>query len=370
MYKILLVEDDKNIQSLIVNYFTKKEKDAFTVEVAEDGQTGVEKAFENNYDLLLLDVMLPELDGFEICRDIRRDSDIPIMFITAKADESDILNGYALGCDPATIYEDTYLIQYAREVNLLNKCKSDLLIGTAVIFAFFLTIALILCLMIWRTVKTQIVQEQKRADVTGAPAHDIKTPLFIISGYAYSLKEDIDPGERDGYLDKIIEQTDAINRLVQNMLNLSKLDSYKMTLSRTDFDLRELTAEILADYSSLPDDKTITVAQSGEGKVNADRELIKTVIQNLIENAVKYSPKNSKIQIEVGDNTFEIRNESERLTRADLKQIWEPYVRKDKSRRQNGNGLGLSIVKSILDLHGAKYEADMLDSTFICAFKL
>ena len=99
MYRFLLVEDDRNIRELIVNYFTRKEKNVFEVDIASDGQTGLEKAYENHYDLLLLDVMLPELDGFEICREIRRESDVPIMFITARADESDMLNAYALGCD-------------------------------------------------------------------------------------------------------------------------------------------------------------------------------------------------------------------------------------------------------------------------------
>ena len=103
MYRILLVEDDKNIKDLVFNYFTKKEKNVFQVEAAEDGQSGLEKAYENNYDLLLLDVMLPELDGFEICREIRKNSDVPIMFITSRASESDILNGYALGCDDYVI---------------------------------------------------------------------------------------------------------------------------------------------------------------------------------------------------------------------------------------------------------------------------
>ena len=78
MYRILLVEDDKNIRDLVFNYFTKKEKDVFKVDIAPDGQTGIEKAYENNYDLLLLDVMLPELDGFSICKEIRKNSDVPI----------------------------------------------------------------------------------------------------------------------------------------------------------------------------------------------------------------------------------------------------------------------------------------------------
>ena len=93
MYKILLIEDDRDIQELIYEYFTNKKKDAFQVDIAADGQTGLEKAYENNYDLLLLDIMLPNTDGFEICREIRRESDVPIIFITARAAESDQLNG-------------------------------------------------------------------------------------------------------------------------------------------------------------------------------------------------------------------------------------------------------------------------------------
>ena len=68
MYRFLLVEDDRNIRELIFHYFTWKEKGAFEVDLAADGQTGLEKAYENHYDMLLLDVMWPELDGFEICR--------------------------------------------------------------------------------------------------------------------------------------------------------------------------------------------------------------------------------------------------------------------------------------------------------------
>ena len=72
MYRILMVEDDSDIQELVANYFHMKEKGAFEVDIADNGQTGLEKAYENHYDCLLLDIMLPELDGFEICREIRR----------------------------------------------------------------------------------------------------------------------------------------------------------------------------------------------------------------------------------------------------------------------------------------------------------
>ncbi len=259
----------------------------------------------------------------------------------------------------------TYRIRYAREIHLWNLCKGTVLWGITALFGFFLVIAVILCVMVWRMVKVQILQEQKRADLTNALAHDIKTPLFIISGYAYSLQEDIDSSERDDYLSKIIEQTENINQLVHRMLNLSKLDSYKMTLNRTELDLYELTAETLRRYPHLPDGKSFVLHHSGSHLILADQELLSTVLQNLIENAVKYSLPDSEIRIDVTEQTLRITNKSEHLTKAELKQIWQPYIRKDKSRHQKGNGLGLSIVKSILDLHGAKYESRQQGDDFI-----
>ena len=258
-----------------------------------------------------------------------------------------------------------YLLRFARRANLLDNCLSALVKGVAVIFAFFLVIGVIIFLMIWNTVRTQILQEQKRLDFTNALAHDIKTPIFVISGYAYSLKENIDSDERDSYLDKIILQTEQINGLVHKMLNLSKLDSFGMTLNRSEFDLSELVSGILEDYRNLPDDRSISFSHSGNSVLSADRELIRTALQNLIENAVKYSPGGSKILIDVTDSTISISNPSEPVSKADLKKIWQPYFRLDKSRHKKGNGLGLSIVKSILDLHGAKYEMSMRDGRMV-----
>ena len=99
MYKILLVEDDHDIIEMICDYFQAKGEGKIVIETATDGQAGVEKAYENAYDLLLLDIMLPELDGFEICKEVRADSDVPIIFITARASQTDMLTGYGLGCD-------------------------------------------------------------------------------------------------------------------------------------------------------------------------------------------------------------------------------------------------------------------------------
>ncbi len=216
----------------------------------------------------------------------------------------------------------------------------------------------------------QIIQEQKRTELTNALAHDIKTPLLVISGYAYSLKENIDDNERDSYIGKILEQTEDINGMVHKMLDLSKLDSYSVKLNRVEFDLYELVKSVVDKYVMLPDGKSFSITRNGKNNVFADKELIKTAVENLVDNALKYSPKNSVIEITVNNDSFMIKNPCENLTKSDLKDISKAYVRKDKSRHQKGNGLGLSIVESILNLHNAKSSIKLENDNYVFSVSL
>ncbi len=252
--------------------------------------------------------------------------------------------------------DDVWTIQYAKKINLIETCRNDLVIGVSLIFGFFLTIAVVFCVMIWNRIKHQIVEEYKRIEFTNALAHDIKTPLFVISGYASSLREDIDIDERDKYLDKILEQTEDINALVHRMLDFSKLDSYNIKPNYTEFSLLMLVQDVVKNYINLPDGKTLNVTVSVDSNINADKELVKQALENLIENAVNYSVKESVIEINVDGKSLTISNACDNLTKSDIKNLTQPYFRKDKSRNQKGNGLGLSIVKSIFELNKAKFS--------------
>lgn len=122
MYRILLVEDDKRICTMIRNFFNLK-GDEFKIDFASDGKQGIKSAYENTYDLLLLDVMMPEFDGFEVCREVRRYSDVPIMFITAKSGQEDILTGYALGCDDYITKPFSLPVLYEKSKALVKRSK-------------------------------------------------------------------------------------------------------------------------------------------------------------------------------------------------------------------------------------------------------
>lgn len=96
MSKILIVEDDANILRLERDYL---EANGFEVETAVDGNTGMNTARSGDFDLIILDVMLPGTNGFEICREIREQKNIPIIFVSAKKDELDKITGLGFGAD-------------------------------------------------------------------------------------------------------------------------------------------------------------------------------------------------------------------------------------------------------------------------------
>lgn len=94
--RVLVVEDEALIREVVRDYFVNGNYEVFE---AENGMKAVEMLEDEEYDLLLLDVMLPELDGLSLCRYVRRTSDVPIIMITARSDESDKLAGYETGAD-------------------------------------------------------------------------------------------------------------------------------------------------------------------------------------------------------------------------------------------------------------------------------
>ena len=96
MSKILIVEDEEAIADLEKDYL---ELSGFKVEVANDGQSGLLKALKENYDLFILDLMLPGVDGFDICRQIREEKNTPIIMVSAKKDDIDKIRGLGLGAD-------------------------------------------------------------------------------------------------------------------------------------------------------------------------------------------------------------------------------------------------------------------------------
>ncbi|MBQ6041167.1 MAG: response regulator transcription factor [Oscillospiraceae bacterium] len=126
-YRILLVEDHVQICEMICDYFSAQHACICVIDTVQNGTDGLAAAQSGAYDLILLDVMLPDLDGFSVCRSIRAVSDVPLVFLTARAREEDVLYGYTLGCDDYVVKPFSLATLYAKVQALLKRAKGTVL---------------------------------------------------------------------------------------------------------------------------------------------------------------------------------------------------------------------------------------------------
>lgn len=120
---ILLIEDDAQIGEIITDAFEARSDNTVKVQIVTNGDEGLERALNDEYDLILLDVMLPKLDGFSIMRSLRREKDVPVIFLTAREREEDVLYGYELGCDDYVTKPFSPETLYAKVNAIINRDK-------------------------------------------------------------------------------------------------------------------------------------------------------------------------------------------------------------------------------------------------------
>ncbi len=131
-YNLLLVEDDKSIREIITDFFQGKSEGEINIKTASDGNEGLDYIYEEEFDLIMLDIMMPGADGFSLCRKARKKSIVPIIFITARGREEDILYGYDLGCDDYIVKPFSLAELYAK-VNALLKRSKGLVAGNDIV---------------------------------------------------------------------------------------------------------------------------------------------------------------------------------------------------------------------------------------------
>lgn len=127
MFDVLLVEDDERIRQVICDYVGRKDEMDIKLHIAVDGSMGLDLIYENEYDLVLLDVMMPGADGFELCRELRKKSSVPIIFLTARGREEDVIYGYDIGCDDYIVKPFSLATLYVKMRALLNRSKGTII---------------------------------------------------------------------------------------------------------------------------------------------------------------------------------------------------------------------------------------------------
>lgn len=205
--------------------------------------------------------------------------------------------------------------------------------------------------------------EENRRKMTSNIAHELKTPLAVIRSYAEGIKENIAEEKRDKYLDVIISETERMDGMVLEMLDLSRLESGRVKLSVDEFSLKEMVLSIFDKLSLAAEAKNLKVEfiMPDECIIKADESRIGQVVENFASNAVKYTPVGGNIKVRITQSrnsvTFSVENDSTPLSAEELSKVWDTFYRTDESRTSGGTGLGLAIAKNIIELHGGRCGA-------------
>ena len=223
--------------------------------------------------------------------------------------------------------------------------------------------------------------EQRRSEFIANVAHELKTPMTTISGFADGILDGTIPYERQGpYLETISSETKRLNRLVRSMLDLSRMQSAGPEVLRShSFDAAELLAETLLLFEPKINDRHLDVdAQFPEDpmQVCGDKDAINQVMYNLLENAVKFSEPGSQLGVALfkqnGKAYVSVKNHGETIPEEELPFIFDRFHKTDKSRSmdRDGYGLGLYIVKTILGNHGEDIAVTSRDGVTEFVFSL
>ena len=210
-------------------------------------------------------------------------------------------------------------------------------------------------------------RENMRSEFLGNVSHELKTPIALIQGYAEGLKEGVNdnPESREFYCEVIMDEAGKMNRMVKNLLALNQLEFGEDDVQFERFDITSLISGVLQSLDILIEQKEAQVIFRHKNPVYvwADEFKVEQVVRNYVNNALNHVDGEKVIEIKITKENdmakITVFNTGTPIPEEDLPHIWEKFYKVDKARTREygGNGIGLSIVKAIMDSFGKGYGA-------------
>ncbi len=326
------------------------EEEGYKISVAPTGEAALKLAPKINPDLILLDIMMPGIDGFETCRQLKADSltrDIPILFLTAKNEGADIAKGFSLGAVD-------YITKPFLEEEVCARIR------------FHLQRRQLLRQLKESNQKLTEVNELKNKFL-GMASHDLRSPITSIRGYARILLDqakDLPEDARLDFLDSIHEISGHMLDLLSDLLNISMIESGKLDLRFVSGSLKTVVEERSRIFKFIAEQKNITIHSELDEipGFSFDANRIGQVVDNLLSNAIKFSPAGKEIHIFLKQNqdqaVFSVQDEGPGISEEDQEKLFQHFQKLDV--RPTGNepshGLGLAIAKKMVEAHRGRLK--------------
>ena len=351
---LMVVDDNRDIRDYMMSCL----RDQYVLRLAVDGLDALEQIRRQPPDLVISDVMMPRMDGYELCRALKADealAHIPVILLTAKASTDDRIEGLEAGADDYLAKPFNAKELQARVRNLLTLREQQK--------ALRQTNDALAC-------SNQALQEANalKSQLLHIAAHDLKTPLHSIRGFAEVLQDELaDGGETHELLDMIMGAADRMTTLISQILEAEALESGRLELELRPVDLEALARSVVSHHRQSAEAKQqqiVFAAEEADLRVAASTDWMREALENLVSNAVKYSPHGKTIWVDVAAGPegvrFSVRDEGPGIQPLEQALLFKKFQR--LSTRPTGNesstGLGLSIVKLIVELHGGTVWAE------------
>ncbi|MEN8216883.1 MAG: hybrid sensor histidine kinase/response regulator [Pseudomonadota bacterium] len=321
----------------------------FKIFVAENGSDALEIAKEKHPDLILLDILMPGINGFETCRQLKnipQTQDIPVIFLTALSETSDKVKGFQLGAVD-------YVTKPFQQEEVLARINTHLSIR-----------------QLQNQLQVQNEQliklNQEKNEFLGIAAHDIKNPLTAIQSAAEVIELDYETMSKNDMVKgakRISVTTRQLFTLIDNLLDINAIESGEFNISPSIIDIFPTLQSLVMTYSNRAKTKNITVQfQSHEKQYHAfvDGNTIMQVLDNLISNAIKYSPYGKQVNIRVTESDkfirCEIQDEGPGLSDSDQQKLFHKFSKLSTKPTggEHSTGLGLFIVKKLVEAMNGK----------------
>ena len=352
--RILLADDNADMRDYVRRLLASR----YEVEAVGDGEAALAAARERRFDLVLSDVMMPKLDGFGLLHALRSDDatrTTPVILLSARAGEESRVEGMGAGADD-------YLVKPFSARELLARVESHVKLQRERKRSEEKLEQLMLREQQARA--TAEVANRVKDEFLAMLSHELRTPLNAIVGWTHLLKsETLGDQDRARGIEVIDRNAAAQRAIIDELLDVSRIITGKLRLDATPIDpVMVLDAAIDAIRpAALAKEIEISVSiERNRGLVVGEAVRLQQVIWNVLSNAVKFTPKNGRIQVEfkVAGKQFEIiiSDTGEGIAPEFLPYIFDRFRQADTSarRKHGGLGVGLSIVRSLVELHGGE----------------
>jgi len=342
---ILLIDDTPANLDILCQLL---EDEGHTISMAPNGSIGLQVAARSRPDLILLDVLMPGMDGFEVCRRLKQDSDlapIPVIFITGQDSAESVVTGFQTGgvdyiTKPFRAEEVLARVHTHLHLNRLNQELQE---------------------------ANSRLQEmdQLKSDFVSNVSHDLRLPLTSIKGSIDNMLDGITGNlseKQTRYLRRIQGNANRLSRLINDLLDLSRIEAGRLEIHPVNLSIGQVARDVLETVQPLAAEKGISLSLSEEEEalsVHADPDRVHQILTNLVGNALKFTSEGGEVEVGIARDgelaRTSVQDTGEGIPPDKLVTIFDKFEQTSgSSGEREGAGLGLSIARSLVELQGGR----------------